>query len=326
MSGRSPGGRLGNPLQYSSPENPMDRGAWQATYSSWGRRVRHDWTNWVHTHVSVQFSRSVMSDSSRPHELQHARPPCPSPTPGVHSNSCTLSRWCHPAISSSVVPFSSCPQSLPASESFPMSQLFARGGQSTGVSALASFLPKNTQDCIYRHKYNIEYITHTEHKYIKIKLKNTNTYTFFSYCPKWVWSCLLSYLRVLLEIRSCLIRVWPAVCGQHPAPVRITYCLTIVLVPHWVVFSTQMMKIVDCGLPVWCPWLAFMGHISAVALPFCPLELLMILHKMSEGQWSPSTMVPPHCLQRQPMSSTLVHPWIIHLPTSAWQQLAIFYQ
>ena len=73
---------------------------------------------------SVQFSRSVVSNSLRPHELQHARPPCPSPTPGVHSNSCPSSRWCHPAISSSVIPFSSCPQSLPASESFPMSQLF----------------------------------------------------------------------------------------------------------------------------------------------------------------------------------------------------------
>ena len=95
---------------------------------------------------SVQFSRSVVSDSLRPHESKHARPPCPSPTPGVHSNSCPSSRWCHPAISSSVVPFSSCPQSLPASESFPVSQLFAWGGQSTGVSALASFLPKNTQD------------------------------------------------------------------------------------------------------------------------------------------------------------------------------------
>ena len=90
---------------------------------------------------SVQFSRSVTSDSLRPHESQRARPPCPSPTPGVHSNSRPPSRWCHPAISSSVVPFSSCPQSLPASESFPMSQLFAWGGKSTGVSALASFLP-----------------------------------------------------------------------------------------------------------------------------------------------------------------------------------------
>ena len=89
-----------------------------------------------------QFSCSVVSDSLRPLELQHARPPCPSPTPGVHSNSCPSSRWCHPAISSSVIPFSSCPQSLPASESFPMSQLFAWGGQSTGVLALASFLPK----------------------------------------------------------------------------------------------------------------------------------------------------------------------------------------
>ena len=95
---------------------------------------------------SVQFSRSVVSVSLQLHELQHARPPCPSPTPGVHSNSPPSSPWCHPDISSSVVPFSSCPKSLPASESFPMSQLFAWGGQSTGVSASASFLPKNTQD------------------------------------------------------------------------------------------------------------------------------------------------------------------------------------
>ena len=93
---------------------------------------------------SVQSS--VVSDSLWPHELQHARPPCPSPTPGVQPNSCPSSRWCHPAISSSVVPFSSCPQSLPASESFPMSQLVTWGGQSTGVSALASVLQMNTQD------------------------------------------------------------------------------------------------------------------------------------------------------------------------------------
>ena len=95
---------------------------------------------------SVQFSHSVVSDSLLPHESQHARFPCPSPTPGVHSNWCPSSQWCHPAISSSVVPFSSCPQSLPASRSFPMSQLFAWGGQSIGVSALASVLPVNTQD------------------------------------------------------------------------------------------------------------------------------------------------------------------------------------
>ena len=95
---------------------------------------------------SVQFSHSVMSDSLRPHESQHARPPCPSPTPRVRSNSRPLSRWCHPAISSSIVPFSSCPQSLPASESFPMSQLFTWGGQSTGVSASPSVLPVNNQD------------------------------------------------------------------------------------------------------------------------------------------------------------------------------------
>ena len=95
---------------------------------------------------SVQFSCSVVSNSLRPHESQHPRPPCPSTTPGVYSNSCPLSRWCHLAISSSVVPFSSCPRSLPASESFPMSQLFAWGGQSIGVSASASVLPMNTQD------------------------------------------------------------------------------------------------------------------------------------------------------------------------------------
>ena len=95
--------------------------------------------------LSVQFSHSVMSDSFRPHESRHARPHCPSPTPGVHSDSRPLSQWYHPAISSSVVPFSSCPQSLPASEAFPISQLFAWSGQSTGVSALASFLPKNSQ-------------------------------------------------------------------------------------------------------------------------------------------------------------------------------------
>ena len=82
---------------------------------------------------SVQFSRSVVSDSLQPHKSKHARPPCPSPTPGVHSDSCPLSQWCHPAISSSVVPFSSCPQSIPESDSFPMSQIFAWGGQSTGV-------------------------------------------------------------------------------------------------------------------------------------------------------------------------------------------------
>ena len=99
-----------------------------------------------------QFSGSVVSDSLRPHELQHARPPCPSPTPGVHPNPCPLSRWCHPTISSSVIfftqSFSSCPQSFPASgnEKFKMSHFFASGGQSIGVSASALVLPMNTQD------------------------------------------------------------------------------------------------------------------------------------------------------------------------------------
>ena len=95
---------------------------------------------------SVQFSHSVMSDSLWPHEPQHARPPCPSPTPGVHPNPCSLSRCCHPTISSSVIPFSSCPQSFPASGPFQMSQLFASGAQSIGVSAWTSVLPMNTQD------------------------------------------------------------------------------------------------------------------------------------------------------------------------------------
>ena len=143
---------------------------WQTVlYSSdWGNK----WTNWEPQKVPIfptkiinaynstsyylgptarqlstaQFSRSVVSDSLQPHEPQHARPPCPSPTPGVHPKPCPLSRWCHPTILSSAVPFSSCPQSFPASGSFQMSQLFAAGGQSIGVSASTSVLPVNTQD------------------------------------------------------------------------------------------------------------------------------------------------------------------------------------
>ena len=104
-------------------------------------------SHWSYEHwIQIQFSRSVVSDSLPPHGLQHARPPCPSPTPRVYSNSCPLSRWCHPTISSSVISFSSCLQSFPASRSFPMSQFFTWGGQSTGVSALASVLPMNIQD------------------------------------------------------------------------------------------------------------------------------------------------------------------------------------
>ena len=119
-------------------------------FLSWIKNVNYsEITSLCFSWVSVQFSRSVVSDSLWPHELQHAKPPCPSPTSRVHSDSCPLSRWCHPAISSSIVLFSSCPQSLPASESFPMSQLFAWGGQSTGVSALASVLPKKSQGWVY---------------------------------------------------------------------------------------------------------------------------------------------------------------------------------
>ena len=105
-----------------------------------------DFSHCFTTRSSVQFSHSVISDSLRPYGLQHARPPCPSPTPGVYSESCPLSRWCHPTISSSVVPFSSCPQSFPASGSFQMSQLFTSGDQSIRVSASTSVLPMNTQD------------------------------------------------------------------------------------------------------------------------------------------------------------------------------------
>ena len=105
-------------------------------------KLSHTCLHWT----SAQFSRSVVSDSLQPHESQHARPPCPLPTPRPHPNSCPSSRWCHSAISSSVIPFSFCPQSFLASGFFPMSQLFAWGGQSIGVSASASVLPMNTQD------------------------------------------------------------------------------------------------------------------------------------------------------------------------------------
>ena len=116
-------------------------------------RAGKDWEFWISRGKllilyisSVQFSRSVVSDSLWPHEPQHARPPCPTSTPGVHLNPCPSSWWCHPTISSSVIPFSSCPQSFPASVSFQMCQLFPSGGQSTGVSASTTVLPMNTQD------------------------------------------------------------------------------------------------------------------------------------------------------------------------------------
>ena len=111
------------------------------TYIQW---MEHFFS--IHSSVNWHFSRSVVSDSLRPHESQHARPPCPSPTPRVYSNSCTSSWWCHPTISSSVVPFSSCLQSSPASRSFPLSQFFTSGGKSTGVSASGSVLPMNIMD------------------------------------------------------------------------------------------------------------------------------------------------------------------------------------
>ena len=131
----------------------------------WGHRANYCSKNWRdrQTHREsqltwVQFSRSVVSDSLQHHEPQHTRPPCPSPTPRVYWNSCPLSRWCHPTISSSVIPFSSRPPSFPASGSFPMSRLFASGGQSIGISASASVLPMSTQDW-FPLGLNISYIS-----------------------------------------------------------------------------------------------------------------------------------------------------------------------
>ena len=115
----------------------------------WGCKIAYIQNSWDDHFInfsSVQFSHSVVSDSLQPHGLQHTRPPCPSPTPEVYSNSCPLSRWCHPTISSSVVPFSSCLQSFPASGSFQMSQFFPSGGQSIGVSASTSVLPMCIRD------------------------------------------------------------------------------------------------------------------------------------------------------------------------------------
>ena len=130
--------------------------------------------------IWVKFSHSVMSDSLWPHESQQGRPPCPSPTPRVYS--CPSSRWCHPDISSSVVPFSSCPQSLPASVSFPMSQLFSWGGQSIGVSTLASFFPKKSQGWSPSECFSLSQLNKV---HLQINLKNitqrqrhTETYTY----------------------------------------------------------------------------------------------------------------------------------------------------
>ena len=155
----------GNPLQCSCLENPRDSGAWWAAiygaaqsqtglkrFSSSSSSNIHDclpsflFSKIVNQFISVQFSCSVVSHSWQPHEPQHTRPPCPSSTPRVHPNPCRLSLWCHPTISSSVFPFSSCLQSLPTSGSFQMSQFFTSGGQSIGVSTSTSVLPMNTQD------------------------------------------------------------------------------------------------------------------------------------------------------------------------------------
>ena len=138
-----------------------------------------------------QFSRSVVSDSLRPPEPQHARPPCPSPTPRFHSNSCPSSRWCHPAISSSVVPFSSCPQSLPVSGSFPTSQLFAWGGQSIEISASASVLPMNKQDWSPLGWTLIGIIIYSAY----CRLQSVSSFWPFPFIVLRQWKCLATFQR-----------------------------------------------------------------------------------------------------------------------------------
>ena len=156
----------------------MDRLVWIEFWKCW---ITHE-IHIVFTSLSsVQFSRSAMSDSLRPHEAQHTRPLCPSPTPGACSNSCPSSRWCHPTISSSVVPFASCLQSFPASRSFLRSQFFPSGGQSIGASASAFALPMNIQDWFpLGLTYVYLWLIHVDvwqqptkfHKAIIIQLKN----------------------------------------------------------------------------------------------------------------------------------------------------------
>ena len=144
--------RKWQPIPVFLPGESQGPGEPGGLLSTGWQRVGHDWSDLATAaaaHVlfqfsSVQFSCSVVSDALQPHELQHARPPCPSPTPGIYSNSCPLSQWCHPTILSSVIPFSSCLQSFPASGSFLMSQLFASGGQSSGASASTSILPNKS--------------------------------------------------------------------------------------------------------------------------------------------------------------------------------------
>ena len=128
---------------------------------------------------SVQFSHSVISDSLQHHGLQHARLPCPSPTPGACSNSCPLSQWCHPTISPSVVPFSSCLQSFPASRPFPMSQVFTSGGQSTGVTVSASVLPRNIQDLF---PLGLTGLISLQSKRLSRVFSNTTVLTYSSFC------------------------------------------------------------------------------------------------------------------------------------------------
>ena len=164
------------------------------------------------TSYSVQFSHSVMSDSLWPHEPQHARPPCPSPTPGVYPNPCPLSQWCHTTISSSLIPFSSCPQSFPASESFQMSQLFGSGDQSIGVSASTSVLPMNTQDwsllgwtdCISLQSKGLKSLPQHHSSKASILWHSASK----SHIYTWVLEKPYPWLDVPLVIREIQIKLW----------------------------------------------------------------------------------------------------------------------
>ena len=193
---------------------------------------------------TVQFSPSVVSNSLQPHESQHARPPCPSPTPGVHPKPCPLSRWCHPTISSSVVPFSSCPQSFPASGSFPMSQLFALGGQSFGVSASASVLPMNIQDWfpfIYYFKDSDLYVHYTL------------SLAYFPQIVNLTW-CKCVIFNLLADSN---LLWWLILCVHLPGPWAQTFGQTLFWMFLWVCFLNENNILRKAGCPPQCGWASF---------------------------------------------------------------------
>ena len=202
-----------------------------------------------------------MSDSLRHHESQHARPPCPSPTPGVHSDSHPLSQWCHPAISSSVIPFFSCPQFLPASKSFPMSQLFAWGGQSTGLSALASFLPEKSQGWSpsewtgWISSYSSANVSLRQISLAKIKvlwgMEILGEFCFLAYSDHWQIQFLRVLRPLLLEVSDCCQR--SSFEGSRASLIYLLYLQR----DHQVLLSLQI-----------TPFISFLSHSCAHLLFF----------------------------------------------------------